>query len=154
MRYRNVQVGYVIVITLGVAIAIAIGYLINVDYSTSLAIVTAVLVAIAILFMTLTVEVNGEKVRLYFGVGLIKRSFALEQIRSVHEVRNHWIYGWGIRYTPHGPLYNVSGLKAVEIELSNGRKYRIGTNEPDKLRSVISEAIDPGGGDQSSTESL
>jgi len=56
-------------------------------------------------------------------------------------VKNPWYYGWGIRFTPHGWLYNVSGLHAVEIELKNGKKYRIGTDVPENLEKAIREFI-------------
>ncbi|MEJ2284164.1 MAG: hypothetical protein P8X85_11275 [Desulfobacterales bacterium] len=43
-------------------------------------------------------------------------------------------YGRNIRLTPHGWLFNVSGLHAVEIPLRSGKKYRMGTDDPEGLR--------------------
>lgn len=54
-------------------------------------------------------------------------------------MRNKWWYGWGIRLTPHGWLYNVSGLDAVELHLTGGRKVRLGTAEPAQLSRAINE---------------
>ena len=34
-------------------------------------------------------------------------------------------------------IYNVSGFDAVEIQLKNGKIYRIGTDEPKKLEQAI-----------------
>jgi hypothetical protein len=36
---------------------------------------------------------------------------------------------------------NVSGPHAVEIELKNGKKYRIGTDVPENLEKAIREFI-------------
>ncbi|MFH1253014.1 MAG: hypothetical protein V1664_01635 [Candidatus Uhrbacteria bacterium] len=58
-------------------------------------------------------------------------------IKTTKAVRNSWYCGWGIRLTSHGWLFNVSGLSAVEITMKNGRSYRIGTDEPEKLTAVI-----------------
>ena len=96
-----------------------------------------VLAVVASLFGSLTVAVSRERLSLRFGIGLIRKSFPIADIRSVEVVRNRWYYGWGIRYTPHGWLFNVSGLDAVEIALGNGRKYRVGTDEPQALLAAI-----------------
>jgi len=64
---------------------------------------------------------------------------AKREIEDATPVRNHWFYGWGIRLTPHGWLYNVSGLGAVEIVLSSGKHYRIGTDRPEELAQAIQQ---------------
>ena len=106
------------------------------------AIVIVVLVVVACLFFSLTVSVSGEAISIRFGVGLIRKSFRIRDVRDVRAVRNRWYYGWGIRYTPHGWLYNVSGLDAVELELKNGRTYRVGTDEPGELLAAIRAAAE------------
>lgn len=52
--------------------------------------------------------------------------------------------GWGIRITPHGMLYNVSGSEAVEIRMKNVRRFRLGTDEPEVLRGAILKAMTGG----------
>lgn len=88
----------------------------------------------------LTVEIADGILSVRFGVGLVRRRFAIGDVRGAMAVRNRWYYGWGIRYTPHGWLFNVSGLDAVEIELASGRRYRIGTDEPQALVAAIERA--------------
>ena len=66
-----------------------------------------------ILFYSLTVDITTTKVTVSFGPGFIKKIFKLEEIRNARVVRNKWWYGWGIRLTPHGWMYNVSGFDAV-----------------------------------------
>ncbi len=93
------------------------------------------------LFHALSVEVDRAGVRLRFGIGLIRKSIPLSSIRSAREVRNRWWYGWGIRLTPHGWLWNVSGLGAVELELESGRRFRIGSDEPQRLHAAIESVL-------------
>ena len=93
------------------------------------------------LFGSLTIKVDGEELCHYFGPGFWKKTYLLSDIESVEQVRNSWIFGWGIRLTPHGWLYNVSGLDAVQVQLRSGRKFRIGTDDPQGVISAISGNI-------------
>ena len=101
-----------------------------------------VLVAAAALFSSLTVSVSREQISLRFGVGLIRRRFRIGDIRHVGIIRNRWWSGWGVRFTPHGWLYSVSGFDAVRIVLTNGRTYNVGTDEPTELLTAIQAAIE------------
>ena len=103
--------------------------------------VCGVLFLVLLLFHALTVEIRHGQLRIRFGIGLIRKTIAIRDIEQVEAVRNRWWYGWGIRLTPHGWLFNVSGLDAVQVRLHNGRSYRIGTDEPEKLRAAIEEAM-------------
>lgn len=86
---------------------------------------------------TLTVIVRSEAISIFFIPGLIARRMAIRHICEVRVVRNRWYYGWGIRLTPQGWLWNVSGLGSVELRFDNGRRFRIGSDEPDKLAQVL-----------------
>ncbi|MFP6872377.1 MAG: hypothetical protein VCA55_02615 [Verrucomicrobiales bacterium] len=103
-----------------------------------LAVFTAI---IFVLFHSLTVRISRNDMVIAFGVGLIQKNFAIGDIRSVRIVRNRWYHGWGIRKIRGGWLYNVSGYDAVEIQLKNERKYRIGTDQPEKLLAAVESAL-------------
>ena len=90
------------------------------------------------LFGSLTVEVDEEELRHWFGPGFWRKTYMLQDIESANVVRNSWFWGWGIRLTPNGWLYNVSGLDAVQLQLRSGRKLRIGTDDPQGLVEAIS----------------
>jgi len=96
----------------------------------------------AILFGSLTTEIADGELRCRFGIGLIRKRIPLRHVVAVEPVRNRWFWGWGIRYTPQGWLFNVSGLDAVELSLVGGRRLRIGTDEPDELARAIRGAIE------------
>ena len=108
--------------------------------ATILGIVCTVLGLALLMFHSLRVEIGTSEISITFGIGWIKKRFPLSQISSARPVTNRWFYGWGIRYTPHGWLFNVSGWDATEIEMHNGKKYRIGSDEPDKLTKAILSA--------------
>jgi len=92
------------------------------------------------LFHSLTVHVSQSEVSLRFGVGIVTKRFLTEDIESVSAVRSHWYNGWGVRKIMGGWLFNVSGFDAVEIRHANGKRYRIGTDEPKALLSAIQSA--------------
>jgi hypothetical protein len=56
-------------------------------------------------------------------------------------VRNRWYYGCGLRLTPHGWLHNISGLDAVELELVDGRRVRVGADDAHELVRAIQSAM-------------
>jgi len=137
MGYRHTQVGTVILASLvlaavGVtALSLALSW-----HPVGLAVLGVLAVCVA-LFSSLTVQVGEGALTCRFGPGLIRKRWRLADIRGASVVQNPWYYGWGIHWTPHGWLYNVSGLGAVEIVLASGKKARIGSDEPDKLAAAI-----------------
>ena len=143
--YQHTQSGHVILLALAVVVA---AILLLPPETTHPAIRLALplgAAALAGLFDWLTVTVDGEGVTARFGLGVIRRRFPLERIQAVRTVRNRWWYGYGIRLTPHGWMFNVSGLDAVELTLEGGRKFRIGTNHPAELRDAIRRAAESTG---------
>lgn len=148
-RYRHTQKGYVMIFSLGSALIFNItGMLIlftSGDFEWHAAVVLVlifiILSIVLALFSTLTVIIREDSLEARFGPGIIRKKISLKDIESCKQVKNLWYYGWGIRYTPHGWLYNVSGLDAVEIKLKSGKKYRIGTDVPLELENAILQSI-------------
>ncbi len=102
----------------------------------------AIVLAVAgYLFSSMTIVVGEKTVRWHFGPGFWRKSVPLREIESVQPVRNKWWYGWGIRITPHGWLYNIDGLDAVELTLKSGKSLRLGTDEPQALAEAIRAAM-------------
>jgi hypothetical protein len=92
------------------------------------------------LFHALTVRVSANWIEMSFGIGLIRKRIAIMDIESSSDVTNRWYYGRGIRKIQSGWMFNVSGFDAVEIRCGNGRRFRIGTDEPRKLLKAIESA--------------
>src|SRR5690606_25880125 len=95
------------------------------------------LALVNVLFSSLTVAISGDLLEFWFGARVWHRKFLLTKIAGCHVVKNSWWYGWGIRWTPHGWLYNVAGPMAVEILFKNGKKIRVGSDEPVTLAEAI-----------------
>jgi len=141
MEYKHTQIGYLLIVALSIPLLILLFSIIINEFTPILLITLFVLLASLILFPSLTVKIDETRLIAEFGFGVINKKFVLKDIESCHIVRNPWYYGWGIRITPHGWLYNISGLSAVEIQMKNGRKYRIGTDEPQNLEEAIVKRI-------------
>jgi hypothetical protein len=97
--------------------------------------------ACLITFTTLTVQVDAHQIKLYFGVGLPRKALPLEVIQNLRVVRNSPLLGWGIHWFPSGWIYNVGGFEAVEIELKDGSRLRIGSDEADELARAIENSL-------------
>lgn len=139
--YKHTQIGYLLIIALIIPLLILFFAMSITEFTKILPIVFSTLLIALALFYSLTVEIDKTRLIVKFGFGIISKKFILKDIESYHVVKNPWYYGWGIRLTPYGWLYNVSGLSAVEIQMKNGKKYRIGTDEPKSLKQAITQAI-------------
>ncbi len=141
MDYEHVQYGYLSVFVIPFYIGIIAIFLAD-DASPFVAVLAALGVmvltlALIALFSRLTVTVASGQVTAAFGVGWPRRSVSLTEVVTARQVRNRWYFGWGIRKVPKGWMYNVWGLDAVDLELKNGKVFRIGTNDPDGLQTAV-----------------
>ncbi len=141
MRYEHTQIGYLTICVLfGAAIFIAVmGIVAPADRDGLLisAMIEVILLICAIAFSKLTIKIDGETLRACLAMGLICKKAPLAEIAACEPIRIRWWYGWGIHLTPYGWLYNVSGLDAVAITLRNGRKFALGTDDPNGLTAAI-----------------
>ena len=97
-----------------------------------------------LLFWGLRVEVTDTAVHLTFGIGIIRKTIPRSRVKGAQAVRNEWWWGWGIRLTPRGWMWNISGLDAVEVEYADGGRFRIGTDDPKGLLDALGPGL-PGG---------
>ena len=142
-RYEHTQVGYLIIVAI-VAAMVLIGIILANTGVNWIAISVLVVIAIAlVLFPSLTVVIWEEELEVRFGPGTIRKRFKLNEIESCRVVKNPWYYGWGIRLTPHGVLFRVSGFYSVEIKLRTGKTFLIGTDVPQELEEAINQVITP-----------
>jgi hypothetical protein len=144
-RYEHTQIGYLIICVLFAAtVFVAITAIVAPSDRGVLlidAIIELTLLICAIVFSKLTIRVDEETLQACFGIGLICKKVPLTEIAGCEPIRIRWWYGWGIHLTPYGWLYNVSGLGAVAITLRNGRKFALGTDDPQGLVSAIQSAV-------------
>lgn len=131
--YKHRQVGTLVRFAVGIPLLLLLGFLVS-TYSSPEGIIVGVVVFVLALclylFHSLTAEVTNEELHVFFGPGLIRKRWRIEDIQGASHVRNRWYYGWGVRITPVGWMFNVSGFDAVELQLANGKKFRVGTDDP------------------------
>ena len=146
VHYRHTQLGYVTATATAILAGMVITYSIFMSEEGQLGLdgiaLTSGLGLLTVLFSSLTTEVTDQEFQFYFGPGFWTRTFPLDTIRSVEVVRNPIWYGWGIRYTPAGWLYNVSGRSAVELDLGSEGTIRVGTDEPELLARALRQAME------------
>jgi hypothetical protein len=137
MHYKHTQIGYVMIVCGAIALFFALELFYRKASATALLGGMATIFIIMGLFAALTVEIRDGFLKFRFGLGLIRKKLKISAIESCTIVKNPWYYGWGIHATGKGWVYNVSGFDAVEIFMSDGRRLRIGTDEPELLRKAI-----------------
>jgi hypothetical protein len=101
-------------------------------------IVPIILLVCLVLFYKLRITIEDETLCASFGPGIIRKKVRLAEIVGCEPIRIRWWYGWGIHLTPRGWLYNVSGFDAVAIALRDGKKFALGTDDPNGLTEAIS----------------
>ncbi len=144
MNYRHSQYGYIwLFVIVWLVLVMAVVALVGDDEGdlvVVLAITGAFLLligAITLWFSRLTIVIEDDRVAAYFGGGWPRRTVQRHEIIGFRKERNKWWYGWGIRKVPGGWMYNVWGLDAIELDLASGKKFRLGTDEPDELAAAL-----------------
>jgi hypothetical protein len=139
VEYRHTQFGSVIFIGLLATMMVVFIVCLNLRvFPLALFATLPVLAILLALFYSLNVEISSNVLICRFGIGLIRRQIPLSDIQEVRAVTNPWFSGWGIRWMPGQYwLWNVSGLRAVELLLKNGTRFRIGSDEPEALVHAI-----------------
>lgn len=146
VAYKEFQFGTLLAITLGLTEILMVYLFVNhlgtspMDLGIFL-FVSVIMVISFLLFYGMTTVVYQERVTVWFGVGIIRKSIDLAMVQAVEVVKSPWYYGWGIRFIPHGMLYNVSGSDGVELKLAGGQVFRIGTKDPVRLHAALSTII-------------
>lgn len=110
-----------------------------------------VLVAAAVMMLSsfalssLTIAVRDGQLSWWFGPGIVKKTVPLSTIVSAEPTTTSIFNGWGIHLTGRGWLYNVAGRQAVLITQQDGKRFLLGTDEPDGLAQTIMTGARNGG---------
>ena len=137
-RDEHTQIGHVIVWSLLAIIVVADSGLIGSSSQREAPVIVSIILLVCLLlFYKLTSAVEDATLCVSLGIGIIRKSVPVADIAAYEPIRMKWWYGWGIHLTPCGWLYNVSGFDAVAFSLRDGRKFALGTDEPDELVDAI-----------------
>lgn len=99
------------------------------------------------LFGSLRVRVDAQQVLVAFGPGWPRRRLAVRELAAAEVVQSPWWWGYGIRLTPQGWMWNLAGPHGVQLRLADGRRLRIGSDDADALCAALRAAAGahPGG---------
>jgi hypothetical protein len=107
-------------------------------------VVLVVAIALPLLFLwsRLVVTVDGEAVHISL-TPFARRRVALTEIVTAQPRKSNPLRefgGVGLRWTPRGWAYLVSGNMGVQLELAGGKRIFVGSQRPDELAAAITRA--------------
>ncbi len=143
-EYKHTQFGaltFAILIVTGVLITPVFLSLLDEGRLLVVLVSIGLFLLILALFHAFTVEISEGKLKFWFGIGGLGKAYSLEEIQSTQDVNNPWYYLWGVKSIPGGWLYAIAPGSAVEIVFKNGKMIRLGTNQSEKLKRAIDDAI-------------
>ncbi len=145
--YKEFQFGWwIFILMIPIQIYLAYTFFYNIgdkplDKSSYL-IANGTFVLIYLLFYGMTTTIEKGKIKITFGLGLIRKTIETNKIKNIYVVTNPWFYGWGIRLIPNGWLYNISGSNGIELKFNDReRVIRIGTKDPAQLKNEIDKLL-------------
>ena len=141
--YKHTQFGaltLIVFLVTGVLIALIVPSMIAEDRMVVAFVVMGLYLLVLALFYAFTVEISEGKLKFWFGIGAIGKSYSLMEIQSTQEVENPWYYLWGVKSIPGGWLYAIAPGSAVKFVFNNGKIARLGTNQPKMLIKAIDDA--------------
>lgn len=141
IRYRHVQLGTLLIAQGALSLAGNVVAIRRRGRSVGRCLGAAIAVVTIGVFSRLTVTVDDEAVDVRFWPRFVGRRVALADVESVAVVNNKWYWGWGIRRIRGGWLFNVQGLRGVELRLAGGGVVRIGSSEPEVLAAAVEGAL-------------
>jgi len=141
--YEHTQVGHVTIAAVTAGVVVAVVAAVVARHAVP-AIVAVLLLILLSQLATLTTSVADGVLEVRMGTGLFRRRIALKDVERVAVIRHLWVWGWGIRWTPFGWQWNVSGTRGVELTYRSGRRFRIGSDEPEALASAIASWLERG----------
>ena len=135
MVYRSTQYGLITSIPLFIT-----GIIIHFTLEVFL-VFDLLFLLLILMFYKLTIEVYEGKIKLIYGISLIQFRKTILAYVDAAEVKTPWYYGYGIRLTPMGWLYNIQGSQAIRLTYIGADKIQkniiIGTQFPNRLMSCI-----------------
>jgi hypothetical protein len=144
-EYKKTQFGtltIIILLVVGLLIVPIIWSMIDEGRLLAAIVTIALYLPVLALFYALTVQISDGKLKFWFGIGLVSKTYSLNEIQSTKEVKDPWYYLWGVKSIPGGWLYAIAPGHALEIVFKNGKIVHLGTNQSKELKKAIDAATD------------
>jgi len=101
-----------------------------------------IMIVALLFFYKITIEIDDTFISFKLGIGWFGRKYRIDNLISCKSVKNSIWYGMGARLLPNGWLFNVSGLKAIELSFKDKKSIiRIGTNKPEEIAEIVTKLI-------------
>ena len=85
----------------------------------------------------LITEIDAESIQIKF-FPFVQREIKWSEVESYEIVGYGFVGGWGIRIgTQYGTVYNTRGRIGLALEMKNGKKCCIGTQQESELRAYL-----------------
>jgi hypothetical protein len=108
----------------------------------SFAMANGVFLIIYLLFYGMKTTIDEKVILITYGIGLIRKTIRITDIKDVTIVSSPWYYGWGIRIIPNGMMYNINGPGAIELTFNDrSRIIRIGSANTLLLQEKIQSLL-------------
>jgi len=132
--YKQTEINYSLIVILLVISAFII-------FSPELAdlkiIILSINLLVTLLFFSLTIVIDEQKLRWYYGFGIISKDVELSQIVETSAYKTKWYQGIGIRMLSDGWLYNASVGQAIKITLADRKNIYLGCKNVDALQQAL-----------------
>ncbi|ATC93762.1 hypothetical protein [Pseudoalteromonas tunicata] len=141
MLYQKKQFGWAILVLISWVLSSVLLALYVLGSSVPVYLFAAGLVIVAYLFHSLTIKVSKYELSWSFGPGVFGQKIPISAIAKVNPVTNSWLHGLGVKITHDGWVYGVSGFQAIAIELHDGTKFRVGSDDQANLLACLRTLI-------------
>ena len=150
VKYHHTQIGYTsLAVMLALVIAAALGTFAGLPALSSTIVFSLIAIPCILISMFmygLTITIDDEHLSWHFGLNSFRKKVSLSDIKGVEVVENTDVFGYGVRYTKRGTLYNVSGKRAVAVRLKTpwkkDKEILLGTDRPEELQLALKACID------------
>ena len=132
--YKETEINYSLIIILLVISAFII---FSPELADLIIIILSINLLVTLLFFSLTIVIDEQKLRWYFGFGIISKDVELSQIVETSAYKTKWYQGIGIRMLSDGWLYNASVGQAIKITLADRKNIYLGCKNVDALQQAL-----------------
>ena len=140
-RFRQWWVWAILLISSGFSLYIVYSRTNGAITTLDLIFTISILISVVLLiwFLKLETKITEKHIQVkYFP--FVNKTFLIEEIEMMKVINYGFVGGWGIRFwTPYGTVYNTSGNKGLHFQLKNGKRYVIGTQNPEELQKIINQ---------------
>jgi len=136
--YKKTEINYSLIVIL---LVISTFIIFSPELADLKIIILSINLLVTLLFFSLTIVIDEQKLRWYFGFGVIRKDVELSQIAETSAFKTKWYQGIGIRMLSDGWLYNASVGQAVKITLADGKNIYLGCKNVDALQQVLNVKV-------------